>query len=214
MKPAKSYVYSGSILIVLMVVLVWWSATNREHMPADSTSETAHVTAPSQPDTQLKFASQGQSADSEAPALPAARPEIQQVRQPAASVMTRTEVEFDAAINDIDGAATSYDAEELPVLEYYLYDQDPEIRKAALDGMLILGDKAASPLLRKAAENAYSPHEAVAMLEAADYLELPSGKLPPIDKNAVESKGQKPSNSKPLNVNELFRRTGSSAATQ
>ncbi len=79
---------------------------------------------------------------------------------------------------------------------------------------MTLGDAAASPLLRKAAENAYSPHEAVAMLEAADYLELPSGTLPPIDKAALEIKRQKSPNLKSIEVDKLFKRTKSSALTQ
>jgi hypothetical protein len=129
-------------------------------------------------------------------------------------VQTRTEVEVEELINELEEAATSYDAEELPLLEAYLYDPDPEIREAALDGMLTLGAAEASPVLRKAAENAYSPHEAVAMLEAADYLELPSGTLPPIDKAALGTKRQKSTNLKPIEFDKLFKRGRTSASTQ
>ena len=49
------------------------------------------------------------------------------------------------------------------------------IREAARTGMIVLGDGAAGPMLRDASKLALTPHEAVAMLEAADYVELPSG---------------------------------------
>jgi hypothetical protein len=80
-------------------------------------------------------------------------------------------------LEEIQDAAITYDAAELSRIEPYLLHADPEIRQAAMNGMIVLGDKAAAPLLRKAAELAPSPQEAVALIEAAEYVELPSGKL-------------------------------------
>ncbi|MBB5036719.1 HEAT repeat domain-containing protein [Prosthecobacter dejongeii] len=75
------------------------------------------------------------------------------------------------AINDV---ATTYDPVELPKIKPYLLHPDAEVRKAALDGMVVLGDAAASPLLRDAARQVTSNKEAIEMMQAAEYLELPS----------------------------------------
>lgn len=77
----------------------------------------------------------------------------------------------------IHDAAVSYDAKELSKIQPYLLHADPEIRAAALQGMIDLGDAAAGPLLRAAAPLAPSPAEAKALREAADFVELPSATL-------------------------------------
>ncbi len=77
----------------------------------------------------------------------------------------------------IQEASISYDAKELPKIQPYLIHPDPEVRAAALEGVLVLGDAAGSPLLRQAASTLKDPREAVKYLDAAEYLELPSGSL-------------------------------------
>ena len=74
----------------------------------------------------------------------------------------------------IHDASVTYDPKELATIQPFLLHQDPAIRKAAIDGMIVLGDASAGVMLRDAAKGATSPQEAVAMLEAADYVELPS----------------------------------------
>jgi hypothetical protein len=74
----------------------------------------------------------------------------------------------------IHEASVTYDAAELPTIRPYLSHADPEIRKAAVDAMIVLGDSSAAVMLRDAASNAHTPQEAVDMLKAAEYLELPS----------------------------------------
>jgi hypothetical protein len=78
-----------------------------------------------------------------------------------------------AALEAINAAATTYDAAELPVINKYLYDKDPEIRRAAIDGMIVLGDAAAGKYLRDASLVASTEEERKALVEAADYAELP-----------------------------------------
>jgi hypothetical protein len=80
-------------------------------------------------------------------------------------------------IEVIEEATVSYSASELPKIQPYLLHSDPEIRAAALEGMIQLGDAAAAPLLRAAAQLATSPEEADALREAAAFVELPSGSL-------------------------------------
>jgi len=77
----------------------------------------------------------------------------------------------------IEDASISYSASELPKIQPYLLHPDPAIRAAALQGMLVLGDAAASPMLRAAAKETTNPREAVALMDAADYLELPSAPI-------------------------------------
>lgn len=81
----------------------------------------------------------------------------------------------DAAIEKMQDASTRYDAAELPVIQPYLTSPDPELRAAAVDAMIVLGDASAGPMLRKAAKSLASTEEAEKMTAAADYVELPSG---------------------------------------
>jgi hypothetical protein len=80
-------------------------------------------------------------------------------------------------LEEINDAAVTYDPADLPRIEPYLLHPDEEIRQAAMNGMVTLGDASAGALLRKAAALAPTPQEAVRLLEAADYVELPSATL-------------------------------------
>lgn len=77
----------------------------------------------------------------------------------------------------IEEAMVSYDPQELPKIQPYLLHADPEIRQVALESMVNMGEAAAAPMLRAAAKLAVTPQEAVAMNEAADYVELPSATM-------------------------------------
>lgn len=77
------------------------------------------------------------------------------------------------AINDY---ASTYDPKELVHIEPYLLHSDPQVRNAAIDGMVTLGDSSASVMLKKASEKAPTTSDAIAMLQAAEYLELPSAR--------------------------------------
>lgn len=77
-------------------------------------------------------------------------------------------------LETIQAASISYDPVELPRIQPYLSHPDPEIRKAALNGIIVLGDAAGAPLLREAASRSPTREEATLLREKADYLELPS----------------------------------------
>ena len=108
-------------------------------------------------------ASAGRSGAPGASAAPSAS------AQPAAS--------SSVILEEINDAAVMYDPAYLPAIQKYLLNSNAEIRKAALNGMIVLGHPAASPMLRAAAKLVDAPQETVAMLQAADYLELPSGTM-------------------------------------
>jgi HEAT repeat protein len=74
----------------------------------------------------------------------------------------------------IHTASITYDPAEIQTLAPFLQDPDPEIRKAAAEGLIVLGDAAAAPVLRDAARLQSDPRETISLLEAAEYLELPS----------------------------------------
>lgn len=78
---------------------------------------------------------------------------------------------------EIEAASVTYDAAALPRIERFLLHPDPEVRQSARDGMIVLGDAAAGPLLRDASRHMADPREAAALLESADYVELPPAPL-------------------------------------
>ena len=78
-----------------------------------------------------------------------------------------------AELTRIDDLAVTYDAREVPGLAAYLTHESAEVRTAAVDGLVRLGAQEAAEPLRAAAAKSKDPHEAVAMLEAAAYLEIP-----------------------------------------
>jgi hypothetical protein len=80
-------------------------------------------------------------------------------------------------MNKLHEASVSYDPSQLPLIEPHLRDPDPEIRAAALDAVVVLGDAAGAALLREAAKVAASAEEAENLEKTADYLELPPADL-------------------------------------
>ncbi len=99
------------------------------------------------------------------------------------------------ALEKIEEASTSYDPAQLPVIRPYLIHPDPALRAAAVNGMLVLGDASAGPMLREAARTLSSPEEAKKMEEAANYVELPSANL---KKHAERAKERKKAESPPM----------------
>jgi HEAT repeat protein len=87
-----------------------------------------------------------------------------------ASSPEEKEQRFDA----INAAATTYAPEGIRDIKPYLLDPDAEIRLAAKDGLIVLGEAGGASALRAAAKQLKDPREAAVFLEAADYLELPS----------------------------------------
>jgi len=86
-------------------------------------------------------------------------------------------------IESLHEAAAMYSPEAIPLIETNLYSSDKEIRAAAADALVALGEVAGAEALRKAAKAAEDPREAVALIEKAEYLEIPPvpyGSLPQI----------------------------------
>ncbi len=99
-------------------------------------------------------------------------------RTPALTApLTLESAERQTILETIHLASISYDAVELPRIQPFLSHLDPEVRAAALNGIVVLGHSAGAPLLREAAKRAGTPQEAVELLSKAEYLELPSAPI-------------------------------------
>jgi hypothetical protein len=74
----------------------------------------------------------------------------------------------------IINAVSTYVPAGAKLIQPYLLDPDPEIRTAAREGMVQLGESDGIPLLRDAASKLSDPLEIAEYHKAADMLELPS----------------------------------------
>ena len=73
----------------------------------------------------------------------------------------------------IEYASSMYDPAYLPIIAPYLAHHDAEVRDAAINGVVNLGDKAGAAFLRQAAKSSQVAEERDRMLKMADWLELP-----------------------------------------
>ena len=80
----------------------------------------------------------------------------------------------EAARTTIDAAVVTYSPEGVKSIRPYLLDADPEIRAAARDGMVQLGESDAIPYLRDAASKLEDAQEIASLQEAAELLSLPA----------------------------------------
>ena len=74
----------------------------------------------------------------------------------------------------MSASSTSSAATPPPVLEVYVLPADPAVREAGRDAWAQAADAAAVPYLRAAAGKMKDPREAILLLDAADFLELPA----------------------------------------
>ncbi|RYD39747.1 MAG: HEAT repeat domain-containing protein [Verrucomicrobiaceae bacterium] len=74
----------------------------------------------------------------------------------------------------IESAALRYEPSAVKDIRPWLLDTDPQIRQAARDGLVMLGESDAIPFLRDAASRLKDPAEIASFHEAADLLSLPA----------------------------------------
>lgn len=82
--------------------------------------------------------------------------------------------ENDVILAQLHGYATTYDSSYLPLIEPFLYSQDPTIRDAALNAVIVLGSKEGGIIIRRAASSLQNQKEVADFLSKAEYVELPS----------------------------------------
>ncbi|MDB6078778.1 MAG: hypothetical protein JWO82_2525 [Akkermansiaceae bacterium] len=148
-------------LCVLAVISAGWLMQRGKTgaaSPVPQEQASAAVTAQSSARLNERRAAEAQVTPGSLPSpAPASSPEEKEQR-------------FDA----INAAATTYAPEGIRDIKPYLLDPDAEIRLAAKDGLIVLGEAGGASALRAAAKQLKDPREAAVFLEAADYLELPS----------------------------------------
>lgn len=159
---------AGLLLLTAVAAAVWWSGGSGS---PGGTKESGAPVSHERPRPQAhEGAAKKEREGEKAPVDPA--------------VAAKRAEEKKATLEAINDAATTYEAAQLPFINKYLYDKDPEIRKAAMDAMLVLGDAGAGKYLRDAAQSAETEKERDALVKAADYSELP-----PVDmKTMVEQR--------------------------
>ncbi|MEO8616643.1 MAG: HEAT repeat domain-containing protein [Luteolibacter sp.] len=157
MKKTPTSILLACVLLIAAIWVGWHSfssnASSISQKP-ETHLETHRPTAPAVKPAPLSVPKAALS-----PASPEAAAAIAQARE--------------AAIDQMHDAATTYDKAQLPVIQPYLVDPDPELRAAAADCMIILGDASAGPMLREAAKKMDSAEEAKDLEKKADYVELP-----------------------------------------
>lgn len=126
---------------------------------------------PATPTVSARTRTQGGAAGQPASAAPptGATAGRSTARTPAPAL---SETERNKLLDELNAAATTYDAAQLTTIEPFLKHGDAEVRAAAIDAVLTLGDASGAAILRAAAKQA-EPKDAEAMLKAAAYLDLP-----------------------------------------
>jgi HEAT repeat protein len=115
----------------------------------------------------------GESPDSESEAGQGGEDGVSLVASGDA-VVTMTSAQRDAIETTINEAMSTYSAEGVPALEPYLSHPDAAIRSEAIEAMKQIDDPAAAVALRQAAGEEKDSAKRRALLEAADFVELPS----------------------------------------
>ena len=108
--------------------------------------------------------------DSDSPTFLAATNES---AEPASAPTDLADEERAPLVAKIEAAYTTYRPEALPVLAPYLTHSDPAIREFAREAVVQVGHHEGAAVLRAAADKVKDPREAVALLDAADFLEIP-----------------------------------------
>jgi len=170
--PTKPALILGGLALLLGVIVLVFSRTHPAPVSASPPPDPRPT--PSTVARPAMMAETRASAPPPAEESPVPAPVIsitEQVVDPAAE-----EQKF-AVLEALHEAASTYSPEGIPLIEPSLYSSDREIREAAADAMVVLGETAGAAVLRKAAAKARDPREAVALIEKAEYLELPPGRL-------------------------------------
>lgn len=169
-----------ALLVAASVLMVLRQAPGTAHEPPPVTSLPSH---PSK--------THGAAASSE-PAPPAVAASAPVAPTTHSSQETSGSDESEdkkfAVLESLREASALYSPEGIPLIEPSLYSADKDIRQAAAEAMVILGETSGAEVLRKAAAKTQDPREASALLDKAEYLELPPARLLLKPKNSRPSK--------------------------
>jgi HEAT repeat protein len=89
-------------------------------------------------------------------------------------IETNTISEIGPRMEAIAEASMKSDSNSFQIILNALKDENPEIRRAALDGVIQFGSRDAIPALKELVEKTEDPREKVEILDAIEFLALPS----------------------------------------
>jgi hypothetical protein len=148
-----------AVALILAALLLIWKST-RHHDSPSSTQELSSNT---------ELPASATNSERNAPNRANSNAEIRSVdTSPTESAA------IEVILEKIHDASVAYAPSSIPLIEPYLLHDDPAVRKAAIDGMIVLGERGAVPIMRAAATRAPTPQDTMALLKAAEYIELPS----------------------------------------
>ncbi|MBC8040404.1 MAG: HEAT repeat domain-containing protein [Opitutaceae bacterium] len=192
----------GAIAVAAILVLRSpKSPSTQAAAPTDSTTSTpeatAQLSADSSPATSLPVA---KPATAPAPITPAP-PVVAAASTPASSGPVtkhpKTLNELYRTFDAINAAAEATTPESLTSLIDFAATENADVRTAAINAIINRDDASAAPLLRKAAKQLDDSKAIIALLETADYIELPSTTMTAIAARPKTSKSPKPGEHRP-----------------
>ena len=168
-RPARFFLRFALPLIIAGAVLLWWRGNSARETPGAAAAPTPAASArpPASPDPEPSAPPVTPLVSGGDAAAPIAPP-------PAASTVAPASDALSSAQERIDALVVTYAKESLPALSTYLTHQDPAVREVAREGFLQMGLTEGAAYLRAAADQLRDPREAVQLLDAADFLDLPS----------------------------------------
>lgn len=164
MSSSKRTVLLIAAALILVVLAIFWpSRKPAEQTSAPTTTNPATSSTPSPAPSGNSGTATPAAGDSNTTPAPSgtARPAV-------------APEDIDPVIREkIETAVVTYSPEALPVFKDLLASADREVRAAAVDGLLRLGENGGAALLREAAGRITNEKEIEEMEAAAEYLELP-----------------------------------------
>ncbi|MBC8039785.1 MAG: hypothetical protein H7Y06_04515 [Opitutaceae bacterium] len=124
----------------------------------------------------------------------AAKPAAAETAAPTGTVTKnpKTLTELYRAFDAINAAAEAKTPESLASLVDFASTENSDVRGAALNAIINRDDASVAPLLRKAAKQLDDSKAIIALLETADYIELPSTTMTAIAARPKKPKPEKP----------------------
>jgi len=163
---------AGLVLVILLASVLVLALTDTKPPKAFGASSSASQPAPAQAQPPPQYAPLGGETASTWGSTDTA-----EASTPGKDIFTAGEEAVTpkaAAIQQIVEGKVTYSAEGVPLIQPYLNNPDPEIRLEAIEAMKQLDAPEAAAALRQAAKTARNAEERAAMLEAAEFVELPS----------------------------------------
>jgi hypothetical protein len=170
----KFAIFSLATLMVIAVaaIVFLFSSSSAPQIPVSQAKKESLTPGKSHESSLVKYSSAPDGLDDQKkPALNI----VSQIRDQAASETSGPyPAEKQVIMDKIQEAMSTYSAEGVPILKTYLTSPDIEIREYAIEAMKQIDAPEAAAALREAFKKTTDPRDRQAMLEAADFVDLPA----------------------------------------